>query len=203
MVNGRRQPLDQDRSIPAGGCGRKVTPDEAERSPAGRGCRVDLVEVRGSGVRPSFQRGQRPVIANPRMPLRRTSLYVTASSRQIGPLCTVSPIGQVLKDNVGLLCILLIDLRDHNLNLPSAFSQLLEPKARDLRFLRTVGDRWRPPMPMLDRCDTDPARTEREDRPVVPTAPRCRSEGPARSRGGLRVEDALSTMGTCVVSSGR
>jgi hypothetical protein len=38
--------------------------------------------------------------------------------------------------------------------------------------------------------------TEREDRPMVPAAPRCRSEGPARSRGGLRVEDALSTMGT-------
>jgi hypothetical protein len=34
------------------------------------------------------------------------------------------------------------DLRDHNPNIPSALSQLLEPKGHDLRFLRTVGDRW-------------------------------------------------------------
>jgi hypothetical protein len=32
--------------------------------------------------------------------------------------------------------------------------------ADDLRFLRTVGDRWRPLLPMLDRCGTDPGRTE-------------------------------------------
>ena len=32
------------------------------------------------------------------------------------------------------------DLRDHNPNLLSALA-LLEPGARDLRFLRTVGDR--------------------------------------------------------------
>jgi hypothetical protein len=51
-------------------------------------------------------------------------------------------------------------------------------------------------MPVLDRCDTDPARTEREDLPAVPAVPRCRSGGAARWRGGLRAEGALSTMGT-------
>jgi hypothetical protein len=34
-------------------------------------------------------------------------------------------------------------------------------RVSDLRFLRTVGDRWCAPMPELDRCDTDPARTGR------------------------------------------
>jgi hypothetical protein len=34
------------------------------------------------------------------------------------------------------------DLRDHNPNRPLASSQLRERDAGDLRFLRTVGDRW-------------------------------------------------------------
>jgi hypothetical protein len=33
-------------------------------------------------------------------------------------------------------------------------------RASDLRFLRTVGDRWRQLMPVHDRCGTDPTRTE-------------------------------------------
>jgi hypothetical protein len=43
---------------------------------------------------------------------------------------------------------------------PPRYPYCLSRRARDLRFLRTVGDRWRPLMPLLDRCGTDPVRTE-------------------------------------------
>jgi hypothetical protein len=33
-------------------------------------------------------------------------------------------------------------------------------RADDLQFAWTVGDRWRLLMPMRDRCDTDPVRTD-------------------------------------------
>ncbi len=49
-------------------------------------------------------------------------------------------------------------IRISGLGYPSCLSR----RARELRFLRTVGDRWRPLMPVRDRCGTDPARTELE-----------------------------------------
>jgi hypothetical protein len=55
------------------------------------------------------------------------------------------------------------DLRDPNPNRPLVSSQLLELEPGDLRFLTTVGDRWRPLMTaaaLRDRYGTDPARTE-------------------------------------------
>jgi hypothetical protein len=52
------------------------------------------------------------------------------------------------------------DLRDHNLIRPPASSQLRELDARRPTVPLNLGDRWQPPMPMLDCCDTDPARTE-------------------------------------------
>jgi hypothetical protein len=43
---------------------------------------------------------------------------------------------------------------------PSHHPSYTSCRVDDLRFLWTVGDRWRPLLPVLDRCDTDPARTE-------------------------------------------
>src|SRR4029453_11281837 len=49
-------------------------------------------------------------------------------------------------------------------------------------------------MPVLDRCGTDPARTEREDPPAGPAARRVSLRGRYTLAGVLRAEGALSTM---------
>jgi hypothetical protein len=70
-------------------------------------------------------------------------------------------------------------IRIARLHHPSCMSR----KASDLRFLWAVGDRWRPPMPLIDRCGTDPARTEVRVTPLwwLTSADRfrCRLVGPA------------------------
>lgn len=90
-------------------------------------------------------------------------------------------------------------IRISRLRYPSCLSR----RVSDLRFLRTVGDRWCPPMPELDRCDTDPAGT---GRPVPSgrrrllvlrsSATRDRSAGRARKAnprpGAPRAWEALS-----------
>jgi hypothetical protein len=43
----------------------------------------------------------------------------------------------------------------------------LSYRADDLRFLLTVSDRWCPLLPVRDRCDTDPARTEAPGVPAM------------------------------------
>jgi hypothetical protein len=74
-------------------------------------------------------------------------------------------------------------IRISRLRYPSCLSR----RVSDLRFLRTVGDRWCPPMPELDRCDTDPAGTGRPVpsgrgrlRVLRSSATRDRSAGHAR-----------------------
>jgi hypothetical protein len=67
-------------------------------------------------------------------------------------------------------------------------------RAGDLRFLRTVGDRWRPLMPLLDHCGTDPARTGGVDprRLGASTLGFLRDQGPDRPAGqsaGVRKAD--------------
>jgi hypothetical protein len=90
-------------------------------------------------------------------------------------------------------------IRIARLRYPSCLSR----RVSDLWFLRTVGDRWCPPMPELDRCDTDPARTGRpvpsgRGRLLVlrSSATRDRSAGRARTAnprpGAPRAWEALS-----------
>jgi hypothetical protein len=70
-------------------------------------------------------------------------------------------------------------IRISRLHQPSCMSW----RPGDLRFLRTIGDRWRPPMPLLDRCGTDPARTNGcgPARSLTPSALRSSA---SRTRGG-------------------
>ena len=90
-------------------------------------------------------------------------------------------------------------IRISRLRYPSCLSR----RVFDLWLLRTVGDRWCPPMPELDRCDTDPARTgcpapSGRGRLLVlrSSATRDRSAGRARKanprRGAPRAWEALS-----------
>ena len=64
--------------------------------------------------------------------------------------------------------------------------------------LVTAGD---PLLPLLDRCGTDPARTEREDPPAFPLYDGVAPRGAARRRGACERRVRCSRWGPWVVSS--